>query len=167
MTSVTQSIPTPAYDEEIMSHTYSSNRVHVIFSTKAREEWLSAEIRGQLWPYMAGIAHHHGFEALKIGGWIDHAHALLLVPPTIAIAKAVQMLKGSSSHWLKGTGKAGTNFAWQEGYAAFSVSASQTQEVINYIANQASHHAKRNFEQEFLAFLNKNGVNYDPRFVMG
>lgn len=150
-----------------MSHTYSSNRIHLIFSTKKREKRLSRELQPELWPYMAGIARNHGFEAVKVGGVDDHVHALLLLPPTMPLAKAVQMLKGSSSHWLNQTGGAGKDFAWQEGYGAFSVSASQTDDVVQYIANQASHHAKRNYEEEFLEFLKRYGISYDPVHVLG
>jgi putative transposase len=84
---------------------------------------------------MAGIARNHGFEAIKVGGVEDHAHALLLVPPTMPLAKAVQILKSCSSKWINDT-RAIEDFAWQEGYGAFSVSASHTEEVVAYIANQ-------------------------------
>jgi putative transposase len=80
-----------------MSHSYSSNRIHLIFSTKKREKRISAELQMKLWPYMAGIARNHRFEAIKVGGVEDHAHALLLLPPTIPLAKAVQILKACSS----------------------------------------------------------------------
>ncbi|MGC2198167.1 MAG: IS200/IS605 family transposase [Terriglobales bacterium] len=150
-----------------MSHTYSSNRIHVIFSTKGRRKTISRAIQPRLWGYMAGIARNHGFEALKIGGAEDHVHALLLLPATLSLSKAVQMLKGSSSKHLNETRAAGDGFAWQEGYGAFSVSASQTAGVIEYIENQFVHHAKRNYEEEFLEFLNKYRVEYDPRFVWG
>jgi putative transposase len=150
-----------------MSHTYASNRVHVIFSTKGRTRCIPEAIQRRLWGYMAGIARNHGFEALKIGGTEDHVHALLLLPPSLPLSKAVQMLKGSSSKHLHETRAAGDNFAWQEEYAAFSVSASQTQVVSDYIANQAAHHAKRSFEEEFLDFLRKYGVDYDPQYVLG
>ena len=73
-----------------MSHSYSSNRIHLIFSTKNREKCISEELQAKLWPYMAGIAKNHGFEAIKIGGGDDHAHALVLLPATIALAKAIQ-----------------------------------------------------------------------------
>jgi REP element-mobilizing transposase RayT len=149
-----------------MSHTYSSNRVHVIFSTKGRRKNISEELQLKLWPYMAGIAHNHGFEAIKIGGIEDHAHALLLLPPTIPLAKAVQILKGCSSKWINDT-VPNRDFAWQEGYGAFSVSASQTADVIRYIENQASHHAKKTYDKEFLEFLRKYGVTYDPIHVLG
>jgi putative transposase len=150
-----------------MSHSYSSNRIHLIFSTKNREKRISLELQPKLWPYMAGIARNHGFEAIKVGGVEDHAHALLLLPPAIPLAKAVQIFKSCSSKWLNDTRSAGLDFAWQEGYGAFSVSASQTEDVIRYIEGQAAHHAKRSYEDEFLEFLKKYGVEYDPKYVLG
>jgi len=147
-----------------MSHSYSSNRVHVVFSTKNRERRITTELQAKLWPYMAGIARNHDFEAIKIGGVEDHAHALLILPATIPLSKAIQTIKACSSKWLNEKVK---NFAWQEGYGAFSVSASQTPDVIRYIENQAVHHAKRSFEQEFLGLLKKYGIKYDPAHVLG
>ncbi len=150
-----------------MSHTYSSNRAHLIFSTKGREKRLSADLQPKLWAYMAGIARNHGFEAVKIGGTTDHVHTLIVVPPAMPLAKAAQVLKGCSSKHLNEMGAAGPDFAWQEGYGAFSVSASQTNSVVQYIANQPAHHAKRNYEQEFLEFLRKHGIAFDLAHVLG
>jgi putative transposase len=149
-----------------MSHSYSSNRIHLVFSTKDRKKCISPELQLKLWPYMAGIARNHGFEAIKIGGVEDHAHALLLIPPKIPLAKAIQILKSCSSKWVNDT-KAVADFKWQEGYGAFSVSASHTEEVVAYIANQAHHHAKRNYEEEFLELLKRHGIAYDPEHVWG
>jgi len=87
-----------------MSHSYSSNRVHLIFSTKNREKCIPVDLQTKLWPYMAGIARNHGFEAIKIGGVEDHAHALLILPVTVPLAKAVQILKSCSSKWLNEDG---------------------------------------------------------------
>jgi putative transposase len=99
-----------------MSHSYSSNRIHVVFSTKNREKRISEDLQTKLWPYMAGIARHHAFEAVKVGGVQDHAHALLILPPTITLSKAVQTIKACSSKWINETGTAGASFNWQEGY---------------------------------------------------
>jgi REP element-mobilizing transposase RayT len=148
-----------------MSHSYCSNRIHLVFSTKNRGKTLSLEIQEQLWPYMAGIARNHGFEAIKIGGVEDHAHALLLLPATVPLAKAIQTLKACSSKWLNET--TSKDFSWQEGYGAFSVSASQTADVIQYIEKQREHHSRKSFEEEFLALLKKYGVKYDPAHVLG
>jgi putative transposase len=150
-----------------MSHTYSSNRVHVVFSTKGRAASLNDDFQPKLWGYMKGIALNHGFDAVKIGGTVDHVHALLVVPPAMALAKAVQTIKGCSSKWINETGSAGLDFAWQEGYGAFSVSASQTADVIAYIENQAAHHVKRNYEEEFIELLKRHGIAYDAAHVLG
>jgi putative transposase len=150
-----------------MSHTYSSNRVHVIFSTKERQKPLPEDLQPKLWAYMAGVAHNHGFESTKIGGVADHVHALLVIPPSMPLAKAVQAVKGCSSKWLNDTGAAENNFAWQEGYGSFSVSASQTAGVVEYIENQAAHHNQRSFEEEFLEFLKRYDIPYDPAHVLG
>ncbi len=147
-----------------MSHSYSSNRIHVIFSTKGRAKIISEELQPKLWAYMAGIAKKQGFDAIIIGGVQDHVHVLLLLPPVMPLAKTIQFLKGSSSKWLNENGE---QFAWQEGYGAFSVSASQIDDVIRYIKNQGAHHAKRSFEDEFLQFLKRYGVAYDPAHVLG
>ena len=139
----------------------------MIFSTKERQKCLREELQPKLWAYIAGIAKNHGFEAIKIGGAEDHCHALILLPPPLPLSKAVQTLKGCSSKWLNDTGVAGNNFAWQEGYGAFSVSSSQTDEVVEYIKNQPEHHKKRNYEEEFLEFLRRFGIDYDPAHVLG
>jgi REP element-mobilizing transposase RayT len=149
-----------------MSHTYSSLRIHVVFSTKDRQRLLTEQLQPKLWAYMAGIARNHNFDAIKIGGVDDHCHALILLPPPMPLSKAVQTLKGCSSKWMNETG-AGTRFAWQEGYGAFSVSASQTDGVIAYIRNQTEHHKKRNYDEEFLELLKRYGVDYDPVHVLG
>jgi putative transposase len=113
---------------------------------------------------MAGIAHNQGFETMIIGGVRDHDHALLMLPPTLPLAKAVQFLKGCSSKWINETEG---QFAWQEGYGALSVSPSQTSDVVHYIQNQRAHHEKKSFEEEFVEFLNKYGGSSEPEHVLG
>ncbi|HEY4052517.1 MAG TPA: IS200/IS605 family transposase [Terriglobales bacterium] len=148
-----------------MSHSYSSNRIHLVFGTKNREKRITEEAQGKLWPYIAGIARNHGFEAIKVGGVEDHAHVLMVLPATIPLAKAIQALKACSSKWLNETAVKG--FSWQEGYGAFSVSASQTEGVVRYIENQKEHHAKRSFDEEFVELLKNYGIDYDPAHVLG
>lgn len=149
-----------------MSHSYSSNRIHLVFSTKNREKQITEELQSKLWPYMAGIAKNHGFEAIKIGGIEDHAHALLLLPATLPLAKAIQTLKSCSAKWMNDL-RTTRDFAWQEGYGAFSVSSSQTDAVMRYIEGQKEHHARRTFDEEFISLLKKYGVKYDPEHVLG
>ena len=101
--------------------------------------------------------------ALMVGGTDDHVHLLLQLPSVLSIAKAMQSIKGGSSKWLHERRFAG--FAWQSGYGAFTIGASQKQTTLAYIANQAGHHKKFSFQDEFLGFLRKNGIEYDPRYI--
>ena len=144
-----------------MAHTYASNFIHCIFSTKERKAILSADRMADLYAYLGGIARSEGFTLVAAGGTANHVHLLIVLPPTACLATAIQKLKGSSSRWL------GKGFAWQEGYGAFSVSPSQVPVVKKYIANQEAHHRKHSFEEEFTTLLRICGVEFDPKFVFG
>ncbi len=148
-----------------MPHSYVSNLVHYIFSTKERFPFIDQELESRLWPYMGGIARENGMKALTVGGMTDHVHALLSLPATLSVAKAIQLIKGGSSKWIHDQFPRYRKFQWQDGYGAFSVSASQVKSVVNYIGSQKEHHRKKTFEEEFLEFLDKYGVKYDRRYV--
>jgi REP element-mobilizing transposase RayT len=112
----------------------------------------------ELWSYLAGIFHNQEMAPISINGMSDHAHILFHLPPTIALAKAVQLLKTNSSKWMNEHGR---GFAWQEGYGGFSVSVSNTATVAKYIRDQEQHHRKMTFEQEYRALLKKHGIDPD------
>ena len=97
-----------------------------------------------------------------IGGIEDHIHMLIELPPTIAVAEAVRTIKSNSSKWVNELGR---SFAWQKGYGAFSVSASNIAAVERYIRNQEQHHRKMTFEDEFIGFLKKHGIEFDLKYV--
>lgn len=147
-----------------MGHAYPNVLIHCIFSTKERRNLIPAELHEKLLMYFVGIGKGHDIPILCAGVTSNHAHLLFALPAAIPLAKAVQVLKANSSRWLS---EHGFNFSWQEGYAAFSVSASNREAVKNYIRNQAEHHAKHSFEDEFVSFLRKSSVPYDPKFVFG
>lgn len=148
-----------------MSHTYTNCLLHCVFSTKRRERTLTADIRERLWPFIGGIARTNGFHALEVGGHDDHAHLLIALPSTLAVAKAMQLVKGGSAKFVHETFQ--RRFEWQEGYGAFSVSAAARDETITYIRNQEEHHRTKTFEEEYVAFLERNGIAYDARYVFG
>ena len=148
-----------------MSHSHVSNLMHCTFSTKERYPFIDSELELRLWPYLGGIARENQMKALAIGGTLDHLHALLSLPGTMSFAKAVQLIKGGSSKWVHDTFSRYKKFEWQEGYGAFSVSASQVQRTIAYIQAQKEHHRKRTFQEEFLDLLDKHGIEYDSRYV--
>ena len=118
-----------------------------------------------LWSYLGGIARKNGFKAVAVGGTDNHVHLLLSLSATVPLAKAIQLLKGGSSKWMDDSGA--TDFAWQEGYGAFTVSVSHQDATIEYIHAQAEHHKKRSFEEEFVAFFKKHGIDYDPQLCVG
>ncbi len=149
-----------------MPHSYVSNLMHCIFSTKERFPFIDATLERRLWPYIGGIARENKMRALAIGGTADHLHTLLSLPATLDVAKAVQLIKGGSSKWVHDTVREHRKFAWQNGYGAFSVSASQVDRTISYINSQKQHHRKRTFEDEFIEFLDKHGVAYDRRYAL-
>ena len=106
---------------------------------------------------MGGIARANGMKALAIGGMRDHVHLLLSLPSTITIAKAVQLIKAGSSKWMNDQ-KRTKWFAWQEKYGAFTIGVSQKEVTIRYILNQAQHHAKKSFDDEFKMILKRHGI---------
>jgi putative transposase len=148
-----------------MGHAYISALFHCVFSTKGRRGIIPTTRQTDLWAYLGGSARKNGFKALAVGGTDNHVHVLVSLPSTMALAKAVQLLKGGSSKWMNDSGA--TGFAWQEGYGGFSVGISQQADTIGYIHSQAEHHHKRGFDEEFRAFLKKHGIEYDPAHVMG
>jgi REP element-mobilizing transposase RayT len=147
-----------------MAHTYVSNRVQVVFSTKNRSNLIPDELQSKLWAYLAGIGRNHGVLVFCAGGTGNHVHLLIALPATMPLAKAVQVLKANSSKWL---GEHGMDFAWQEAYGAFSVSASGMDATTAYIENQAEHHKKHSFEDEFRSLLIRYGIPFNEKYVFG
>jgi putative transposase len=150
-----------------MANTYTCLHYHIIFSTKNRQRWISPDIEERLWSYLGGIAVTNGMTPLKNGGIEDHVHIVVGMPPTMAPSKAVQLLKGGSSLWIHETFPELAEFAWQEGYGAFTVSKSQLPDLIEYVKNQREHHRTRTFQEEYRAFLEKHGIEYDERYLWG
>jgi putative transposase len=149
-----------------MAHTYCSLLFHCVFSTKERRKIIPEELQERLWAYMGGIAREHGMKALAVGGMEDHVHILLSLPSTKTVANAMREIKAGSSGWMHETCNIQA-FEWQEGYGAFSIGQTQIESTIAYIARQKEHHKKRDFQAEFVAFLKKNRIEYDLRYVWG
>jgi putative transposase len=147
-----------------MAHSYPNVLIHCVFSTKQRFDLIPDDLRDKLSMYFVGIGKGHDIPVLCAGGTANHAHLLLALPATVPLAKAIQVLKANSSRWL---GEHGFDFEWQDGYAAFSVSASNVEAVRFYIEHQPEHHARHSFEDELVSLLRKSGVAYDPQFVFG
>src|SRR4051812_38113842 len=150
-----------------MANSYLAVRVHYVFSTKERRRLITPELKERLYPFIGGIACENNMKLIAIGGIENQVHLLLAMAPLLSVAKAIQMIKGGSSAWVRDTFPEHWRFGWEEGYGAFSVSASQMEATIRYIENQEEHHQKHTFEGEYIALLKRHGVEYDERFLWG
>jgi len=148
-----------------MAHSFTGIYLHIIFSTKNRTRILSPELRDRLFPYMGGLIRERNGDALLINGVEDHVHILTRFPATITLSDFLRDVKSISAGWVRDLFPDKREFGWQTGYAAFSVSRSNVETVRDYIARQEEHHMRKTFEQEYLEFLERHGIEYDPRFV--
>ena len=147
-----------------MSATHLSLHYHLIFGTKGREPMIAPAWRGKLHAYLGGVVRGLGAIPDEIGGVADHVHLLLGAKATHRLADLLREIKSESSRWVhEDIGAAG--FAWQEGYGAFTVSASQREAVRQYIQTQEEHHRRRTFREEYVEMLTRSGVEFDERFL--
>jgi REP element-mobilizing transposase RayT len=146
-----------------MPSTHTSLHYHIIFSTKNRDPALRQAWRGDLHRYLGGVVKGLGGHPEAIGGVLDHVHLLVSLKPVHCLSDFMRELKKSSSAWVRSEQRM-ARFQWQEGYAAFTVSASACPDVKDYIENQEEHHRTRTFREEVLTFLRKSGVEFDERY---
>ena len=147
-----------------MSSTYLSLYYHLVFSTADREPSIGSEWRLRLHEYLGGTVNRLGGQSLGVGGTNDHVHLLVELKATHCLADFMRELKKASSAWVH-EDMAEKGFAWQEGYAAFTVSASAADEVRRYIENQEEHHRARSFREELVIMLQRSGVKFDERYL--
>jgi putative transposase len=146
-----------------LSHTAGNLVLHLIFSTKDRRPLITPEIRNDPFAYLDGIIREMTGTALIVNGTADHVHILIRIRPADAAAEITRVVKTNSSRWVHEKYK--QRFAWQTGYGVFSVSESNVPAVSRYIAEQEEHHKKLTFQEEYVAFLRKNKISYDERYI--
>lgn len=150
-----------------MSHTYFADYHHIVFSTKNREPHLTPEFEKELHPYLAAAINEQHCRALLVGGLRDHIHALVSMGKTFLTSDLVKEIKRTSSIWAKEKASHLREFAWQEGYGAFSVSYSNLDQVREYILHQDTHHRQMSWEDEYRALLKRHGIEFDERYFLG
>jgi putative transposase len=148
-----------------MPGSFSSLSYHVVFSTKDRLPLITPDLAPRLHAYLGGAARAKGDVALTVGGMPDHIHLLLSLAGDRAVASAVRDVKANSSRWVHETCPEMRRFAWQEGYAAFTVGVSGIEQVRGYIRNQETHHREVSFQEEFVSFLRRHGLEFDERYL--
>jgi len=152
-----------------MTQSLAKTWVHIVFSTKKRHPFfIKNSLQYKVHKYIIGICNNLGCSDVFIGGTDNHVHILLTLPKMLSLATLIQKIKSSSSKWIKsqsGFEHTLSNFQWQNGYGAFSVSHSNVPSIKEYIANQFEHHKKYTFENEIIRLFLKHDVAYDEQYL--
>ena len=148
-----------------MAGSFTCLRYHLVFSTKDRLPRLTADTRPRLFEYFGGILRNRNGHLLAAGGTEDHIHLIAILPRDRSVAEMLRDMKSNTSGWLNDLGLCGPDFHWQDGYGAFTVGKREVAGLQQYLAGQEEHHRERSFQEEFLAFLEENDIEYDPRYI--
>ena len=148
-----------------MANTYTQLYVHIVFSVKGRHALIPEHHKAELHKYITGIITNKKQKLIQINSMPDHIHILIGMTPDVALSRLVKDIKVNSTRFINQERWTVGQFAWQEGFGAFSYSHSQISEVAAYIENQETHHSRQTFRDEYLAFLERFGVVYDLKYV--
>src|SRR5690606_6099298 len=149
----------------VMSHTYTRQLLHIVFSTKERRPHLTPDKRPRMFGYLRTVSDDLGVAVLRLNGVDDHVHLLIDLPASLSTADYLRKLKANSSRWFRKQ-FAEVEFRWQRSYGAFSVSESKAGEVSAYIDRQEEHHTKSSYEDEIRKLVSSHGLEFDPRFFL-
>ena len=148
-----------------MSQSLANVLVHLVFSTKERRPWLKDNGRGKLHAYILGILNNHDSLSSERNSVEDHVHILFKLSKNWALAKIIERVKSASSSWLKEQGAWYSDFYWQRGYSAFSVSETHVDALRAYIRGQAEHNKKVSVQDKLRELCRKNNVPLDERYA--
>jgi len=148
-----------------MSDSYTNLLYHIVFSTKDRRPLITRDYEIRLYDYIGGTLRDTGGVSLELNGTEDHIHLLAKLRPTRAVSDVLRDLKANASGWMHDVFPELSDFSWQRGYGAFTVSQSNVEDVRRYIARQKAHHRRVSFRDEFIQFLQANGIEYYERFI--
>lgn len=137
-----------------------------VFAVKGRENLIKESFRDELEKFMCGIITNHKCKTYAIYANPDHIHILVGLHPTISPSKLIEQVKSSSSKWINDRKLINGKFNWQDGFGAFTYSKSHIDRVVKYILNQPFHHKKQSFHEEYVEFLKKFDVDYNPKYVL-
>ena len=148
-----------------MANTYTQLYTQFVFSVKGRQNLIKETFRDELEKVMCGIVSNQKCKTYAIYCNSDHAHIFVGMHPTISPSKLMELVKSNSSKWLNEKKYILGKFCWQDGYGAFTYSKSHIDKVVKYILNQAEHHKKQSFKDEYLLLLERFEVDYDPKYL--
>lgn len=148
-----------------MANTYTQIYIQIVFAVKGRQNLISADNREELHKFITGIVSNRGQKLFAVFAMPDHVHILVSIGPTILISDLVRDIKAGSSKFINDKKWTEEKFNWQEGYGAFSYSKSSVDSVVKYILNQEEHHKNKTFKNEYLDFLEKFEIEYNPKYL--
>jgi putative transposase len=148
-----------------MAQTLTRMLVHIVFSTKERRNLIASDLEPELYKYIGGICRTNESPLLAAGGTDNHLHLVVSLSKNLALSDLLMIMKKDSSKWIKSKGPRFADFHWQDGYGAFSIGESQLETVRAYLGRQKERHRRMTFEEEFVAFLERYKVPFDPRYV--
>jgi REP element-mobilizing transposase RayT len=148
-----------------MSQSLADVILHFVFSTKERKPWITSDIEEELYRYICGICRDLMCPVVAINGVEDHVHILLQLGKTIPFSKLISEIKSNSSRWIKSKDAYYDNFAWQGGYAGFSVSRPSLESAKKYLSLQKKHHKVMTFQEELVAMLQRAKLAYDEKYL--
>ncbi|QMW04497.1 IS200/IS605 family transposase [Spirosoma foliorum] len=150
-----------------MANTYHQVYIQAVFAVKYRAAIIDRTWQNDLFAVIGNLINETGCQTIIVNGVADHVHCFIGLKPTVAISELMKAIKAKSSKWINETALTPSRFEWQGGYGAFSYSRSHIDNVYRYIENQAEHHRKQTFREEYINFLRKFGVPYDERYIFG
>ena len=150
---------------EVIVGSFTQLTYHVVFGTKYRRSSIVDEMQERLYEYIGGIIRSKNGQTIEIGGMPDHIHILARLSPTIAVSDVVRDIKANSSKWMNELIETTQAFEWQKGYGAFTVSYSQIPAVRRYLQNQREHHSKRSFQDEYIEFIKRHGIEFRMEYL--
>ncbi|WP_439475332.1 IS200/IS605 family transposase [Algoriphagus formosus] len=145
--------------------TYSQIYIQLVMAVKGRHSLISLSWEEELYKYITGIITNKGQKLIAINGMTDHIHILIGMKPSCCLSDLVREVKKASNIFINEKKFRRIKFEWQEGYGAFSYSHSSLDQVATYIQNQKEHHRKKSFREEYIEFLKKFEVDYEPKYL--
>ncbi len=148
-----------------MSSTHTNLLFHIVYSTKYRRNLIYPDTQQRIYEYIGGLIRDQKGKLIEIGGMADHVHILARLSPTLAISDVLRITKTNSSKWINETFERTIPFAWQRGFGAFSVSASNLEKVCVYVRQQEQHHRVMSFRDEYRELLIRHGITFDEHYL--
>jgi putative transposase len=148
-----------------MGDSYTQSYIQLVFAVKCRQSFIQRAWAKQLHKYITAVMENDGHKMLAINGMPDHIHIFFGLNPTISISDIVKDVKRASNNWIKSNKLVTGNFAWQNGYGAFSYSRLSLQQVCNYIEKQEEHYIKTSFKEEYISLLSESEIQFKPEYL--